>query len=62
MTTKIRIARFLAECGVNSRRKCEALITEGRVKVNGITVNQLYFKVDSEKDRVEYNGKPLIIE
>ncbi|MCL5071408.1 MAG: pseudouridine synthase, partial [Actinobacteria bacterium] len=60
--TKIRIARFLAECGVNSRRKCEALITEGRVKVNGITVNQLYFKVDPEKDRVEYDGRPLIIE
>ncbi|MCE5330409.1 rRNA pseudouridine synthase [bacterium] len=59
---KIRIARFLAECGINSRRKCETLVLEEHVKVNGATVNQLYFKVDPENDVIEYDGKQLDIE
>lgn len=59
---KIRIARFLAQCAVNSRRKCEALIEEGKVKVNGVVVKELFFKVDPEKDIVEYGGETLNIE
>ena len=60
--SKIRIARFLAQCGLSSRRKCEALVAEGRIKVNGNVINQLYFKVDQENDVVEYDGEQLIIE
>lgn len=59
---KIRIARFLAQCAVNSRRKCETLIEEGKVKVNGVVVKELFFKVDPEKDIVEYGGETLNIE
>lgn len=33
--TKKRLAKFLAEAGIASRRKCEVVIAEGRVKVNG---------------------------
>ncbi len=59
---KIRIARFLAECGISSRRKCEALVLEGQIKVNGAVIRELYFKVDPESDIVEYEGKQLNIE
>ena len=31
----IRLNRFLAQCGVASRRKCESYITDGRIMVNG---------------------------
>lgn len=50
-----RLAKYLANCGVGSRRKCEKLILEGKVKVNGKTITTLSFKVSSS-DRVEYNG------
>ena len=31
---KVRLQKFLAECGVASRRKSEELIEDGKVKVN----------------------------
>lgn len=31
----MRINKFMAECGVASRRACDEMILEGRVKVNG---------------------------
>lgn len=31
----MRVNKYLAECGVASRRSCDKLIAEGRVKVNG---------------------------
>lgn len=31
----IRLNKYLADCGVGSRRECDALIAEGQVKVNG---------------------------
>ena len=34
-----RLQKYLAECGVASRRKCEEFIEEGRVFVNGKKVN-----------------------
>lgn len=52
-----RLQKFLANAGVASRRKCEELITSGKVKVNGITITELGTKVNPEKDVIEYNGK-----
>ena len=53
---KIRLQKFLAENDVASRRKCEELIINGEIKVNGL-IAQIGAKVDPEKDKVEYNGK-----
>ncbi len=50
---KMRLHKFLAQMGVDSRRKCEKLITDGRVKVNGIIVTKLGSEVDMDKDRIE---------
>ena len=38
MANEIRLQAFMANCGVASRRKCEEIITAGRVKVNGVVV------------------------
>ncbi len=46
-----RLQKYLSSCGVASRRKSEALILEGRVKVNGTAVKELGFKVNP-KDSV----------
>lgn len=52
-----RINKYLAECGVCSRREADRLIEQGRVKVNGKVIST-GVKV-GEDDLVEVNGKPL---
>jgi 23S rRNA pseudouridine2605 synthase len=54
---KVRLNKFLAECGIASRRGADELIAQGKVKVNGGEVKELGIGVDPEKDRVEYLGK-----
>lgn len=51
-----RLQKFLANAGIASRRKCEELILNGKVEVNGEVVTELGTKV-SDKDIVKYNGK-----
>ena len=46
----VRLNKYLAECGVASRRKSDLLISEGRVKINGKPVFEMGAKVDTEKD------------
>lgn len=47
---KIRLSKYLADCGIWSRRKCGDLITSGRIKVDGQKITDLSFKVfDSSK-------------
>ena len=55
--TKVRLQKFLAECGVASRRECEDHIWEGRVKVNGKKIAEMGVKVDPEKDEVRFKNK-----
>ena len=54
-----RLQKYLAECGVASRRKCEEYIVQGLVKVNGNTVTELGTKIVPGKDTVEMNGKKI---
>ena len=51
-----RLQKYLANAGIASRRKCEELILQGKVEVNGNVVTELGTKVTS-KDVVKYNGK-----
>ena len=53
----IRLQKFLAECGIASRRKCEEYILQGKVKVNGRVVTELGTKVIEGTDKVEFNNK-----
>ncbi|MFQ7001314.1 MAG: pseudouridine synthase [Clostridium sp.] len=52
-----RLQKFMASCGIASRRKCEELILSGKVKVNGVVVTELGVKVNGNKDKIEYNEK-----
>lgn len=58
MTNEVRLQKAIANSGVTSRRKAEALITEGRVSVNGTVVTELGTKV-TDNDKVEVDGIPL---
>jgi len=58
----VRLSRFLAQAGVASRRKAEALIASGAVRVNGVAVTTLGTTVRSAKDRIDVNGKRVVAE
>lgn len=54
---QVRLQKFLAEAGVASRRKCEELISAGKIAVNGKVVTELGTKINPEVDKVTYNGQ-----
>jgi pseudouridine synthase len=53
----LRLNRYLAACGLVSRRKCDAIILDGRVTVNGRKVVELATFVDPRRDEVAVDGK-----
>lgn len=55
---KIRLQKYISDCGVMSRRAAEAEIAAGKIKVNG-KIAEIGLKIDPEKDMVEIGGKPL---
>lgn len=57
----MRLNRYLALCGVASRRAADELIAAGKVKVNGKVETNLGTKVTPGKETVEYNGKKLMV-
>lgn len=56
---KVRLNKFLSECGVASRRKAEEFIKEGRVTVNNKIVTELSFFVDPNTDVICLDGEKI---
>ena len=55
----MRLNRYLAQAGVASRRKCDELILQGRVTVNGEKVAELGVRVDEIQDKITFDGSPV---
>ena len=55
----VRLQKYIAMSGAASRRGAEALIEEGRVKVNGSVVNEQGIKVEIGADKVSLDGEEL---
>lgn len=53
----IRLNKFLADCGLASRRKAEDLILSGKIKINGQIITNLGTKIDPAKDKVYCQNK-----
>ena len=60
MSEEIRLQKFLSENEICSRRKAEAYILDGKVKVNGKVITKLGTKVDPDKDEVIFDNKKII--
>lgn len=54
---EIRLQKFLANCGIASRRKCEEYILNGQVKVNGKIIAELGNKINPNIDKIYFNDK-----
>ena len=57
----IRLNRFIANCGVCSRRDADRLIADGLIKVNGNVIAEMGYRVQPT-DTVYYQGKQLLRE
>ena len=57
MAELIRLQKFMADCGVASRRACEVMISEGRVKVDGKIVKVQGIKIDPINTKVEVDNE-----
>jgi 23S rRNA pseudouridine2605 synthase len=57
--TKMRLNKYLASCGVGSRRKVEELIVTGRVDINNKTVVDLSYQINEETDHVMVDGNKI---
>lgn len=55
----MRLQKFLADAGIASRRRAEQFILDGRVKVNGKVVTEMGFKVDSIKDKIDFDNRAV---
>ena len=55
----MRLQKYLASCGVASRRGAEEIIASGRVQVNGVTVTEMGTSVDEYDDEVTVDGKQV---
>ena len=58
----MRLQKYMALCGVASRRASEEMIAAGHVCVNGRTVTEMGVQVDEERDRVTVDGAPIRLE
>ena len=56
---KERLQKLISQAGIASRRKAEALIAEGKVKVNGVVVTELGTQADLAKDKIEVDGQQI---
>ncbi len=53
----MRLNKFLSNSGIASRRKCDELIKEGKVFVNGKVASELGMQINEKKDKVTAMGK-----
>ena len=57
----MRLNKFLSTAGVASRRKCDELIKDGKIYVNGEVQSNLGIFIDEKKDVVEHLGERVIL-
>jgi pseudouridine synthase len=57
MSNPIRLQKFIAQCGIASRRKAEELIGAGRIAVDGVRVREMGIRIIPGKNKITFDGK-----
>ena len=56
----MRLNKFLSTAGVASRRKCDELIKDGRISVNGKVVTEMGVDINEKKDVVAFDNQRVV--
>ena len=62
VTVRIRLDKYLADMGYGTRSEIKKEIVKGNIRVNGAVERKPETKIDTEKDKVIYNGIPAVYE
>lgn len=62
MSEPLRLQKFLAQCGLASRRHAEEMIRQGRIAVDGITITEMGAKITPGMQVVCLDGVPISLE
>ena len=57
----MRLNKYLAHCGVASRRKCDQLIHDGRISINGKIIMNYSYKVKND-DVVVFENRAVSLD
>ncbi len=57
--SKLRLQKYLAQCGIGSRRACEEYIRQGLVTVDGTVIGEQGISIDPAVNKVCFRGKPV---
>lgn len=57
MSSIIRLDKFLSEMGIASRKETKEYARNGRIKVNSVVIKSSDHKIDTENDKIEFDGK-----
>ncbi|MFT5697236.1 MAG: 23S rRNA pseudouridine2605 synthase [Desulforhopalus sp.] len=59
MSEQVRLQKFLAQCGICSRRKAEEYILNGMVTVDGVLISEMGVNVTPGVSKVTFRGQPV---
>lgn len=59
---KMRLQKYMAKCGVDSRRGSESIILAGRVEVNNLVIKELGTKINPDKDIIKVDNNIIEME
>ncbi|NOR22822.1 MAG: pseudouridine synthase [Desulforhopalus sp.] len=57
MSNPIRLQKFIAQCGIASRRKAEAYISAGRIAIDGQITKEMGIRIIPGKNKITFDGK-----
>lgn len=57
MSTPVRLQKYIAQCGLASRRKAEELILAGRIAVDGVIIKEMGVRVTPGENQVSFDGR-----
>jgi pseudouridine synthase len=57
MSNPVRLQKYIAQCGIASRRKAEEYISAGRIAIDGVIATEMGIRVIPGKNRVTFDGK-----
>lgn len=60
MNEPIRLQKYLSQCGIASRRRAEEMIRAGRVRVDGVIVTDMGYKIVPGHNLVNCDGRDLV--